>query len=246
MALREELEASGNWLFRWRGYLPLLLLVVVLAGFRGSHYPARNHGFDGGWEIMCLLLALAGLAVRVTTVGFVPHGTSGRNTTGQKAASLNTTGMYSIARHPLYLGNYLMWLALAAFPRLWWPPVLVTLVFWLYYERIMFAEEEFLRRKFGAEFLAWAVRTPAFWPRPGLWRPPLHPFCLRTVIRREHSSLLALVSALTAFEAASGLAAGGRLTIDPLWGALFVTTAALSLTVRLLKHRTRVLRVPGR
>ena len=68
---------------------------------------------------------------------------------GRWPSTLNTSGLYSVVRHPLYLGNYLMWLGVALFSRTWWAPVIVSLVFWLYYERIMFAEEEFLRRQFG-------------------------------------------------------------------------------------------------
>ena len=32
--------------------------------------------------------------------------TSGRNTHDQVADSLNTSGIYSIVRHPLYVGNF--------------------------------------------------------------------------------------------------------------------------------------------
>ena len=43
-------------------------------------------------------LVLAGLALRAFTVGSVPSRTSGRNTHGQVAASLNVTGMYALTR----------------------------------------------------------------------------------------------------------------------------------------------------
>ena len=98
-------------------------------------------------------------------MGFVPKDTSQRNTGRPQAAALNTTGLYSLVRHPLYVGNYLMWLGVALFTGAWWAPVIVSLVFWLYYERIMFAEEEFLRRRFGGDYTAWASTVPAFLPR---------------------------------------------------------------------------------
>ncbi|NLL27934.1 MAG: DUF1295 domain-containing protein [Bacteroidales bacterium] len=43
---------------------------------------------------------------------FIPKGISGKNTEKQIADFLNTKGMYSIVRHPLYLGDFLMWLGL--------------------------------------------------------------------------------------------------------------------------------------
>ncbi|MGB8874133.1 MAG: hypothetical protein WCC75_12145, partial [Desulfobaccales bacterium] len=45
--------------------------------------------------------------------GLPPRGTSGRNTQGQVAETLNTTGIYSLVRNPLYLGNFLIWLGLS-------------------------------------------------------------------------------------------------------------------------------------
>lgn len=246
MGLREEFEATGNWLFRRRGYLPLLLFPLLLIAAARSGYPAGSHRFDLAWEGGCLLLALAGLALRVATVGFVPRDTSGRNTGALKAESLNTSGLYSVVRHPLYLGNYLMWLGVALFPRTWWPPVIVSLVFWLYYERIMFAEEEFLRRKFGTLYTAWAAITPAFLPRLARWRPPAVSFCLLTVLRREHSSLLALIASLTVLEVATDHAYTGRLVLDPVWGTALGVTLVLCLAVRTVKHRTRLLHVEDR
>jgi protein-S-isoprenylcysteine O-methyltransferase Ste14 len=246
MGLREEFEATGNWLFRRRGYLPLLLFPLLLVAARGSTYPAGDHALDLAREGVCLLLAMIGLALRIGTVGFVPRATSGRNTGGQLAETLNTSGLYSIVRHPLYLGNYLMWLGVALFARSWWAPVIVSLVFWLYYERIMFAEEEFLRRKFGPAYTSWAATTPAFLPRLTLWRRPEVRFCLLTVLRREHSSLLALMTSLTVLEVASDYAYTGRLILDPVWGTALAVTLVLCLTVRAVKHRTRLLHIEDR
>jgi protein-S-isoprenylcysteine O-methyltransferase Ste14 len=110
----------------------------------------------------------------------------------------------------------------------------------------MFAEEEFLRRRFGAEYTAWTATTPAFLPRLRGWRRPAAGFCLLTVLRREHSSLLALIASLTALEVVSQHATTGRLALGPVWGAALAATLALCLGVRTLKHRTRLLHVEGR
>ena len=117
------------------------------------------------WELTCFAVTLLGLAVRICTAGFAPRGTSGRHTLRQEAKRLNSSGMYSLVRHPLYLGNAIMWLGIALFVHVWWVVVISMLIFWLYYERIMFAEEEFLRQQFGHNFESWANRTPAFLPK---------------------------------------------------------------------------------
>ncbi len=245
MALREDFEAAGNWLFRRRGFVPLLLLPGLFAALGSFRYPASSHRLDLLWEGVCLALSLLGLAVRVATVGFAPPGTSGRNRHEQTAASLNTTGMYSLVRHPLYLGNYFMWLGVAMLPRVWWSPVLVSLAFGLYYERIMFAEEEFLRRTFGATFMDWAARTPAIIPRRLQWQPPSRAFSLRTVLQREYSGLFALILSFTVLELAGDFEHTGKLALDPVWVAAFVTTALLCGVLRALKHRTRAFHQTG-
>jgi len=238
MALREEFEATGNWLFRRRGFLPLLLLPAVFAALKGFRYPAGSHQLDQFWEAACVLVSLLGLGIRVATVGFAEPGTSGRNRREQMAATLNTTGMYSLVRHPLYLANYLIWLGVAAFPRVWWSPVLVTLVFWLYYERIMFAEEEFLYRRFGTTFSVWAANMPAFLPRRLRWQPPAGAFSTQRVMRSEYSGLFLLVLSFTALELAGDFAHTGKLVVDPVWAAAFTVTAILCAFLRWLRHRS--------
>ncbi len=52
-----------------------------------------------------------------------------------------------------------MFLGVMLFAHTWWLALIYILAFWLYYERIMFAEEAFLRKKFGDEYLTWANST---------------------------------------------------------------------------------------
>jgi protein-S-isoprenylcysteine O-methyltransferase Ste14 len=198
------------------------------------------------WEIVCLTIALAGLAFRSFAVGTTPAGTSGRNTQTQVADVLNTTGMYSIVRHPLYVGNYCMWLGVALFPRIWWLPLVVTLIFWLYYERIMFAEEEFLRQRFGESFEEWAARTPAFLPNTALWMPASLPFSWRTVLRREYSGLYGLIGSFMLLELVGDCMEHGRLVVDPVWGVMFGAMTLVFIVLVLLKRHTRLLSVVGR
>ena len=75
----------------------------------------------------------------------------------------------------------------------WWLPVIYVLAFWLYYERIMFAEESFLRQKFGETYQQWAATTPAFLPRFSQWRKPSLPFSWLNVLRREYSGLMIVI-----------------------------------------------------
>ena len=247
MPLRESFEQSGQWLFRWRSYLPLFVFLIVLPAMWGYHYPNGDHTISQEWGLFCLAVSFFGLAIRAWVVGTTPKGTSGRNThQGQVASVLNTSGWYSIVRHPLYVGNYFMWLGIALLPREWWLALLVSLVFWLYYERIMFAEEEFLRRSFGASYEEWASRTPAFVPAFRSWVKPSLPFSMRTVFRREYSGFFGVIASFMLLEIVGDRIATGAFVFDRMWTTIFAVSAALYVTLLLLKRRTRIFDVEGR
>jgi protein-S-isoprenylcysteine O-methyltransferase Ste14 len=246
VALRDEFERDGNWLFRWRSYLPLVLLVLVLVVMEEFTYLGNSMTLDIVWEVFCVLVSSVGLVVRAITIGYAPRGTSGRNTAGQMAEVLNTTGIYSIVRHPLYLGNFIMWLGLSLFPHLWWLTVIYVLAFWLYYERIMYAEEQFLRGKFGGQYDAWAEKTPPFIPNVKLWRPPDLPFSFRNVLRREYNGFFAMIVTFFLLEVRGDLAVEGRLMFETGWLILLGVSFAIWLVLRTLKRKTAILDVEGR
>ena len=104
--------------------------------------------------------------------GTPSRGTSGRIPKRSGPEHSSTTGVYSVVRHPLYLGNYLIGLGAVLVPFEFWFFSLYTLLYWLYYERIMMAEERFLVSRFGDSFEEWAKQTPAFIPRMSQWIPP--------------------------------------------------------------------------
>lgn len=247
MPLKEEFETAGNRIFRRRSYLPLLAIVLFAMAFRHFTYPWGSHRLDQMWEILCLLISFIGLAIRALTVGYAPKGTSGRNTTkGQVARIVNTTGMYSIVRHPLYLGNFMMWLGISLFLRLWWLNLICMLIFWLYYERVMFAEEEFLRKKFGDTYVDWAKKTPAFFPKFKNWQRPQLPFSFRTVVKREYLDFFGVIAAFTLLEFVGDVVVEGRFTLDWMWLMIFIVGLVIFLTCRILRKKTRILNVEGR
>lgn len=243
MALREEFETTGNWLFRWRSYLPLFAIGIFLLAFREYEYPGHSEELDHLWEILCILVSFIGLGIRIITIGHTPKRTSGRNTKKQVAKTLNTTGMYSIVRNPLYLGNFFMGLGVALFAHLWWLILIYILVFWLYYERIIFAEEAYLRDKFGNEYLEWANRTPVFVPRFNQYRKPELPFSLRNVLKREYDGFFAVVIALFISETVGNIFADGNLDFDFGWISILVIGFIVWVTLRTLKKHTTILNV---
>lgn len=245
MPLQEELETSGNWLFRRRSYLPLALAALALLAL----WSRKDGGADLNpppWQAFCLAVSMLGLALRCYTIGHAPARTSGRNQRAQVAQRLNTDGIYSLTRHPLYLGNFLMLLGLMLLPGQAWAVVVYALAFWIYYERIMYAEEAFLRRKFGPEFEDWAARTPAFWPRWKNWRPPQLPCSPRNVLRREYDGFFGLICCYWLLDSAAGWMEEGRWVWSPGWTFTVLGLGVLWLALRYVRKRTTWLRVEGR
>jgi protein-S-isoprenylcysteine O-methyltransferase Ste14 len=246
MTLQEEFEKTGEYFFRWRSYLPLIMAVFFILALVGYRTPLKNPGLNLAWNFFCLAVALLGEGIRFFTVGFVPRGTSGRNTKGQVAETLNTTGMYAVVRNPLYLGNFIIWFGLSLFMKLWWFTTLIILFFLIFYERIIFTEERFLREKFGDEFLQWTAKTPVIIPNFKNWRPPTLPFSWKSALVREYGSFYAIIVTFTLLELLGGLGASGRFILDAIWIKIFIGSTIFYLTIRYLKKKTKLLATVGR
>ena len=228
--------------------MPLVILPVLLVALPEAGRIAQGLGdtVRDIWTCIAIAISFCGLLVRCLTVGYAPQGTSGRNTKEQKADVLNTEGMYSMVRNPLYLGNFIIALGMALFVGVWWFVIIFMLAFWLYYERIIFTEEEFLRRKFDPRFGLWAEVTPAFLPRFRKWRRPGLPFSLRTVLKREYTGLFVITASFTLLRALIDLLAKGHLDMGLEWAMFFISGLVAYLLLRALKKKTRVLEVEGR
>lgn len=252
MALIEEMEKSGNWLFRWRSFLPLAVYAVALPLVLMKDACCMQPAFtEVYWWGSCLAVSFLGQIIRALTIGFTPRGTSGRNTAeGQVAETLNTRGIYGMVRHPLYLGNFFMWMGIVLFTGNWWFSVVVALAFWLYYERIMFAEEAFLRGKFGKAYLTWSESTPAFVPRLGGWTPPGVRFSMRNVLKREYNGFFAMFLSFAIMDWAQTARLYGfqwnAHSLSLHWQYMLVGAFVIFIVLRSLKKYTRVLDVEGR
>ena len=203
--------------------------------------------FDMRDELIFLGVSLFGQVIRILTVGFTPKNTSGRNTKiGQIADELNVTGIYSVLRHPLYLGNFFMWLGPVLFLRSFCFTVIFGLIYWLYYERIMFAEEQFLRKKFGDSYDKWSEKVRSFVPGFKNYIPSPLRFSIRNVLKREHNSFFNIFVIFTFLDLIRNYFVSERIYLSGLWLYLFVSGFVIWLTIKIIHKRTRWLIVEGR
>jgi protein-S-isoprenylcysteine O-methyltransferase Ste14 len=143
----------GAWLFRYRGVLPIPVLLVPLC-VHGSMTPftwGAGLAAVAIGELMRLSgVAAAGPATRRRT-RCVPH--------------LVTDGPFAWARNPIYIGNAIVWTGVAIATGVLWYVPLAVVAFAVEYGFIVRYEEGVLESTFGTAYLAYKQRTPRWIPR---------------------------------------------------------------------------------
>jgi protein-S-isoprenylcysteine O-methyltransferase Ste14 len=243
MALVHSLENNGNKLFKYRGQIPvfLFILAIPVVYFSDVSYITNNEELFYLFTGVAIGMSILGQVIRAIAIGTSNKNTSGRNTKEQVAEALNTKGIYSTVRHPLYLGNYFMWIGIVFFTFNIWFIVTVSLLFWVYYERIMFAEERFLERKFGDSYVNWSNTIPAFWPSFKNYEKTPIPFSIKTIMRREYSGITATILGFVFIDFFRDWFTSGEVQWKMNHGIVVFIALLISLVFRTLKHNTKIL-----
>lgn len=152
----------GNFLFRARDVVFPLVLLALLVAFR-PEYPFGSRIWDQRLDLIGLLIAATGQALRCAVVGYAYIIRGGKNRQVY-AEGLVTEGFFHHARNPLYVGNILI---LAGLFLIWnsrWMYAIGIPFFLLGYVAIVAAEENFLRGKFGAAYDRYAAEVNRWIP----------------------------------------------------------------------------------
>ncbi len=169
--------------FRYRAISVVPVLLVILVFFHPGDF-----GRLDPWLSACgLAIALSGAAMRIVAVGFSKPSTSGRENF-LRAGNLNTSGLYSVVRNPLYVGNFLIYNGvLVAFAS----PAALALFnafFLVNYYFIIHSEECFLEEQFGDEYRAYKARVPRVIPSLSRYRRNEYPFSAAKAVVRERGT----------------------------------------------------------
>jgi len=136
----------GSFFFHIRNYIfPFFYLILFLPSpkiFNSFYTPL----------IIGLIILFCGLSIRQLTIGFVNINRAGKNKQVH-AEVLHTDGLFSHCRNPLYLGNVIEILGLAILSNSLIFLVIIFPIFVFIYQSIIIAEEDFLYKKFGQEYL---------------------------------------------------------------------------------------------
>ncbi len=200
MLLRKELQKIGDIFFRYRSYMPFVLVVLFFIERKYFYHPKGGFLFEEIFEFRRFLVSLFGFLIRVIATGYARAGTSGRNTKGQYAEKLNTDGLYSIVRNPIYLGNIFIIQGISMLSQSW-EIMLINLLFSIcFYVPIIMIEEEFLLQTFKEKFLNYAQCTPALLPNFKLWKRPELKFNFLRALYREHDTFMGFIFGFYAIE----------------------------------------------
>ena len=194
MELSKNMILLGNYFFKYRGQFPILVFLIAFPiMIYTSHYYTIDVEIIQIIRNSAILIGLSGLLLRYYTIGTTPHGTSGKNRNQQIANTLNTKGIYSIVRNPLYLANYLIWLGASMYSVSYILIIIITLIFIVYYERIIISEEKFLIEKFKQNYVNFCKNTPAIIPNFKNYKNSDYQFSIKKVLKEEYSSTLSTV-----------------------------------------------------
>ena len=244
--IKNYFEKIGNFFFKYRSYIPILACLLFFFGLLNFKYLRNEHSYDLFWEFLCLNISFAGLALRFYIASYVPKGTSGRNSKRQRADSLNTTGMYSLIRHPLYFANFIIWVGISLFIHQLWFSIVFISIFIIFYIPIIYVEETFLKNKFGDKYIKWRQKTPLFYLKIKNWEYSSTEFSVKAGIRKEYHTFFAIAVTYMLMEVLGDLKISGKIELDEFWAIFFSISLAVYLTVRFLVKKTTLLKKAGR
>lgn len=194
MKMIDKMLKNGNWFFKYRGQLPIILFLIAIPIINStSYYDGIEVSTTSAIQYTSIIISLIGLKLRYFTIATTPSGTSGRNRKSQIASTLNTTGIYSIVRHPLYLANYIIWLGISIYSLSYILIVVVSFFFLFVYERIILVEEDFLAKTHSKDYKDFIKKTPVFLPNFTNYTTSKEPFLVQKILRQEYSSTLSTI-----------------------------------------------------
>ncbi len=231
----EQMRRQGTWFVRWRGYLLLMLAPFFLIELRYFTYPENSHLLDVLWELFCLGISFAGVAMRIHTIRYSLPESNDDKDSKSKEVKMNTEGMYSIVRYPLYLSNFIILMGIVLLARSAALVIFCFLALMIYYERAIVDREALLFEKYGQFFTDWAMKTPMIIPKFKLWKSPEQHLSWQVVLKREYSVFFVIILAFTAIEIIGDRIYTGTWQFDPLWMILFCAGLCVFVILRTLK-----------
>ena len=177
----------GAFLFKHRSFTPIPFIVAVFFLFEPVNYWNSNL-----WvSLLGLLVTLFGESIRVISVGYSFHGTSGRESY-LRAENLNVSGIYSLVRNPLYIGNFFIFSGLmVVFSNMTGLLLIAVFLFFQYYFVIL-TEENYLKEQYGTQYDEYCRHVNRIIPKFKNYQKNKNKFNLKKVVFKENDSIFNL------------------------------------------------------
>ncbi len=175
---------TGNFLFKYRSFTPVPLILVVFIFFRPVEFGENNFLIT----IAGVLVMILGELIRVFAVGFSFAGTSGRENF-LRADHLNSSGIYSVVRNPLYIGNLFIYSGILLIYSNMYALIFFDVLLIIQYFFIVKAEEDFLLRTYGKEYAKYKEVTNSVFPTIKKYIKPENKFNSLKVLLKENDSI---------------------------------------------------------
>lgn len=187
--------------------LPLSLFLALPES--GRFEATFGEAAETAWDAFAASVALAGVAIRMLTVGFESKH-AGSEPAQPVAGPAYMGGLYSVVRHPLYLGNVVILLGLALAVKVSWIVPLMLAASGLLYGFVALWEEGLLIDRLGLIYRGWRSRTPAVLPNFSGWRTPGLRFSWRRALQCERDTLYHVIVGLFLIELATDIIGEGE------------------------------------
>lgn len=178
----------GKFLFKYRSFTPIPLILLVVIIFPPVHWGTKSIQLN----LLGIFISILGETIRIIAVGYSFAGTSGREDY-LKADSLNTTGIYSIVRNPLYIGNFFMFIGILIIFSNIFASLIFSVFLILQYYFIILAEENYLLQTYGQSYRAYFSEIRRVIPGFRNFKKNQNPFNLKKVIFKENDSIFNMI-----------------------------------------------------
>ncbi len=190
MRNKNWLIKTGNFFFKWRNFVfPLMLLVLFISWMPPAEY-IGSYWLEDFKDIAAGLLIAGGLVFRGMTIGwaYIKRGGINKQVYAQE---LVTQGFFGLCRNPLYVGNMIIYAGV--FILHGQPAVIVLgIIFYLFiYKSIVAAEEYYLERTFGFEYLEYCRHVPRWIPRISNYKTAMEnmSFNIKRSIAKDYTTI---------------------------------------------------------
>lgn len=180
---QDPLVRLGGWLFKQRSWLPIPIVVALVALPMDAQHPLALWGG--------VLLVASGQGIRLWAVHHI--GVISR-TRSERLGPLISTGPFAHVRNPLYLGNIALWLGFTVSAGLLWLAPLVLLMLGVEYHAIVRWEEGLLTTRIGESYRSYLTRVPRWIPswQSGATETITGAYSWRDTLFSERSTLIAV------------------------------------------------------